>query len=85
MAASVFDSPLYAGLFPTGETGRLFSDSAALRAMLLTEGALAKAQVGGAGRQVVVYLTIAFGEIIQKPGGVREVFYHIVFIGFLFL
>ena len=48
MAASVFDSPLYAGLFPTGETGRLFSDSAALRAMLLTEGALAKAQ-GAAG------------------------------------
>ncbi|MGZ2256884.1 lyase family protein [Roseobacter sp. A03A-229] len=44
MAASVFDSPLYARLFPTGETGRLFSDSAALRAMLLVEGALAKAQ-----------------------------------------
>ncbi|WP_298839005.1 lyase family protein [uncultured Roseobacter sp.] len=44
MAASVFDTPLYASLFPTGETGRLFSDSAALRAMLLTEGALAKAQ-----------------------------------------
>ncbi|MEO9651425.1 MAG: lyase family protein [Roseobacter sp.] len=44
MAASIFDSPLYAQLFPTGETGRLFSDSAALRAMLLVEGALAKAQ-----------------------------------------
>lgn len=44
MAASVFDSPLYAQLFPTGETGRLFSDSATLRAMLLVEGALAKAQ-----------------------------------------
>ncbi|MGA9254650.1 MAG: lyase family protein [Roseobacter sp.] len=44
MAASVFDSPLYARLFPTGDTGRLFSDSAALRAMLLVEGALAKAQ-----------------------------------------
>ncbi|MEE4187215.1 MAG: lyase family protein [Roseobacter sp.] len=44
MAASVFDSPLYASLFPTGDTGRLFSDSAALRAMLLVEGALAKAQ-----------------------------------------
>ncbi|MDW3224848.1 MAG: lyase family protein [Paracoccaceae bacterium] len=44
MAASVFDSPLHARLFPTGETGRLFSDSAALRAMLLVEGALAKAQ-----------------------------------------
>lgn len=44
MAASVFDSPLYARLFPTGEAGRLFSDSASLRAMLLVEGALAKAQ-----------------------------------------
>ncbi len=44
MAASVFDSPLYAKLFPTGEAGRLFSDSAALRAMLLVEGALAKVQ-----------------------------------------
>ncbi len=44
MAASVFDSPLYAHLFPTGEAGRLFSDTAALRAMLLVEGALARAQ-----------------------------------------
>ncbi|MEP5728372.1 MAG: lyase family protein [Sulfitobacter sp.] len=44
MAASVFDSPLYAQLFATGETGRLFSDSAAVRAMLLVEGALAKVQ-----------------------------------------
>ncbi len=44
MAASVFDSPLYAQLFPTGDTGRLFSDSAAIRAMLLVEGALAKVQ-----------------------------------------
>ena len=44
MTASVFDSPLYARLFATGETGRLFSDTAALRAMLLVEGALAKAQ-----------------------------------------
>lgn len=44
MAASVFDSPLYAHLFATGEAGRLFSDSAAIRAMLLVEGALAKVQ-----------------------------------------
>lgn len=44
MAASVFDSPLHAQLFPGGETTRLFSDSAAVRAMLLVEGALAKAQ-----------------------------------------
>jgi len=44
VAASVFDSPLFAHLFPTGEAGRLFSDTAAIRAMLLVEGALAKAQ-----------------------------------------
>jgi len=44
MAASVFDSPLFAHLFPTGDAGRLFSDTAAIRAMLLVEGALAKAQ-----------------------------------------
>ncbi|WP_425044598.1 class-II fumarase/aspartase family protein [Primorskyibacter sp. S87] len=44
MAASLFDSPLFAQLFPTGDTGRLFTDSAELRAMLLVEGMLAKAQ-----------------------------------------
>ncbi len=44
MAASVFDSPLYAQLFTTGDAGRLFSDTAAIRAMLLVEGALAKVQ-----------------------------------------
>ena len=44
MAASVFDSPLYAKLFPSGDTGRLFTDSAAIRAMILVEGALAKVQ-----------------------------------------
>ncbi len=44
MAASVFDSPLFTQLFPVGEAGRLFSDSAAIRAMLLVEGALAKVQ-----------------------------------------
>ena len=44
MAASVFDSPLYSRLFPAGEVGRLFTDSAEIRAMLLGEGALARAQ-----------------------------------------
>ena len=44
MTASVFDSPLFAHLFDTGEAGRLFSDTAAVRAMLLVEGALAKVQ-----------------------------------------
>lgn len=44
MTASLLDSPLYARLFPTGPAARLFSDSAAIRAMLLVEGALAQAQ-----------------------------------------
>ena len=44
MAASLFDSPHYARLFPTGEAGRLFSDTAEVRAMLLVEGTLAKVQ-----------------------------------------
>ncbi|WP_147111379.1 lyase family protein [Tateyamaria sp. syn59] len=44
MAASVFSSALYAKLFPTGEVGRLWTDSAEVRAMLLVEGALAKVQ-----------------------------------------
>lgn len=44
MAASVFSSTLYARLFSTGDVGRLFTDSAEVRAMLLVEGALAKAQ-----------------------------------------
>lgn len=50
MAASIFDSPLFAKLFPTGDMGRLFTDSAAMRAMLLVEGALAKVQ----GKQGVI-------------------------------
>lgn len=44
MAGSLFDSALFAGLFPTGEAGRLFTDSAEIRAMLLVEGALARVQ-----------------------------------------
>ena len=44
MAPSVFASPLLGKLFGTGEVGRLWSDSAEVRAMLLVEGALAKVQ-----------------------------------------
>jgi 3-carboxy-cis,cis-muconate cycloisomerase len=48
MTASLFDSQLYARLLPTGEAGRLFTDTAEVRAMMLVEGALAKTQ-GAAG------------------------------------
>lgn len=44
MASSVFDSALMGQLFATGEVGRLFSDTAEVRAMLLVEGNLAKVQ-----------------------------------------
>ncbi len=44
MAASLFDSQLFGSLFSAGEVSRLFSDSAEVRAMLLVEGAVAKAQ-----------------------------------------
>ncbi|MEL6889300.1 MAG: lyase family protein [Pseudomonadota bacterium] len=57
MAASVFASALYGGLFPTGDVGRLWSDAAEVRAMLLVEGALARAQ-GGLG--VIPEISSAF-------------------------
>lgn len=44
MTFTPFDSPLYRDLFHDGETARLFSDTADLRACLLVWGALAKAQ-----------------------------------------
>ncbi len=44
MAASVYDSALYRDLFRDDDCAKLFSDTAEIRAMLIVEGALAKAQ-----------------------------------------
>ena len=44
MAASLYDSPNYAKLFPVGDAGRLFTDTAEVRAMMLVAGTLAKLQ-----------------------------------------
>jgi 3-carboxy-cis,cis-muconate cycloisomerase len=44
VSASPFTSPLYARLFGDAELGRLFSDTAEVRAMMLVLGALAKVQ-----------------------------------------
>ncbi|NNU79596.1 3-carboxy-cis,cis-muconate cycloisomerase [Halovulum dunhuangense] len=44
MAVSPFDSPLWSGLYADPELGRLFGDSAEIRAMLMVEGALARVQ-----------------------------------------
>ena len=44
MAGSVHDSTIYHKLFDAGDASKLFTDSAEVRAMLIVEGALAKAQ-----------------------------------------
>lgn len=44
MPATPFDSAIYRDLFLDGDVGSLFTDSAEVRAMLLVEGALARAQ-----------------------------------------
>ncbi len=44
MPATPFDSAHLSALFPTGDAGRLFSDTAEVRAMMLVEGTLAQAQ-----------------------------------------
>ncbi|MGO4916690.1 class-II fumarase/aspartase family protein [Pseudogemmobacter sp. W21_MBD1_M6] len=44
MAISAFDSAMYRDLFHDREIGALFTDSAEVRAMMIVEGALAKAQ-----------------------------------------
>ncbi|MFW8633697.1 class-II fumarase/aspartase family protein [Cribrihabitans pelagius] len=70
MAGSLFDSQLYGGLFDCGEAGRLFSDGAELRAMLLVEGALAKAQ-GAAGvipQESAAAIGRAVMEVAIDPG-----------------
>ena len=74
MAASVFDSPLYARLFPSGEVGRLFTDSAEIRAMLLVEGALAKVQgtFGVIPETAAAFLHRAAMEVQIDPAGLAE-------------
>lgn len=74
MAGSVFDSQLYGGLFGCGEASRLFSDSAEVRAMLLVEGALAKAQ-GEAGvipQESAAAIARAVVEIAVDPGVLKQ-------------
>jgi 3-carboxy-cis,cis-muconate cycloisomerase len=48
MTATPFDSTYLHSLFPTGDSARLFSDTAEVRAMMLVEGTLAQVQ-GAAG------------------------------------
>ncbi|THD72991.1 adenylosuccinate lyase family protein [Thalassobius vesicularis] len=74
MAASVFSSELYSRLFPAGEAGKLFTDSAEVRAMLLVEGTLAKVQgeMGLIPAESAAFIHRASLEIPLDPGGLAE-------------
>lgn len=74
MAASLFDSPHYARLFPTGEAGRLFSDTAEVRAMLLVEGTLAKVQgsLGIIPEDSAFFIHRSAMEVQIDPAGLAE-------------
>lgn len=70
MAISPFDSALYRNLFHDADLGRLFTDSAELRAMMLVEGALAKVQgaLGLIPSESAAFLHRATLEIQIDPG-----------------
>jgi 3-carboxy-cis,cis-muconate cycloisomerase len=74
MSASPFDSAIHRQLFGDAEMGRLFSDTAEIRAMMLVLGALAKVQ----GRAGVIpevsgaFLQRAMMEVQIDPAGLAE-------------
>ncbi|WP_406650293.1 adenylosuccinate lyase family protein [Aliisedimentitalea scapharcae] len=74
MAGSVFTSALYGDLFSTAEIGRLFTDSAELRAMLLVEGTLAQVQgaLGVIPADSAGAIRRASLEIQLDPGALRK-------------
>lgn len=74
MSASPFDSLIHARLFGDAELGRLFSDTAEIRAMMLVLGALASAQ-GKAGVIPEVsgaFLQRAAMEVQIDPAGLAQ-------------
>lgn len=74
MAGSVYDSPLFSRLFPPGEAGRLFTDAAEVRAMMLVEGTLAKAQgeMDIIPQDSALFIHRASMEIQIDPSGLAE-------------
>lgn len=74
MAASRFDSALYKDLFHDAEIGRLLSDSAEVRAMLLVEGALAKAQgdLGLIPAESAAFINRSAMEVQIDPAGLSQ-------------
>ncbi|MEM9796029.1 MAG: lyase family protein [Pseudomonadota bacterium] len=71
---SGFDSALTGHLFADGEIARLFSDSAVIRAMLIVEGALAKAQgeVGMIPAESAAFLHRAAMEVSIDPAALAD-------------
>lgn len=69
MPAAPADSAIYGRLFGDAETAALFSDSAELRAMLLVEGALARAQgaLGLIPQDAAAYIDRASQELMLDP------------------
>lgn len=70
MPATPYDSAIFRDLFGDAEIARLFTDSADIRAMLLVEGALAKAQ-GAAGlipETAAAAIHRASLEVLIDPG-----------------
>jgi 3-carboxy-cis,cis-muconate cycloisomerase len=69
MPAAPADSALYTRLFGDDETARLFTDSAELRAMLLVEGALARAQgdLGLIPADAAAFISRAAAEVQIDP------------------
>lgn len=74
MAGSVHDGQIYSKLFDAGEAGRLFTDGAEVRSMLIVEGALAKAQgkLGIIPEVSAAFIHRASLEIPLDPGGLAE-------------
>jgi 3-carboxy-cis,cis-muconate cycloisomerase len=74
MATSVFGSEMYNRLFPVGDAGKLFTDTAEVRAMLLVEGALAKVQgqLGLIPQDSAAFIHRSAMELQVDPGGLAE-------------
>lgn len=71
MATSPFESAIFTELFRDAEVGKLFTDSAEIRAMLLVEGALAKAQgaLGVIPETAAAAIHRAAMEVVIDPAG----------------
>lgn len=74
MSVSPFDSAIHRRLFGDDEMGRLFSDTAEIRAMMLVLGALAKVQgkLGVIPEMSGAFLARAMMEIQIDPAGLAE-------------